>query len=100
LPLKDVDVEESIVTFLFHLRAQGSTPATLVWYRGRLVQCAHFFRSRPVGEMDRDGLLRYVARLGDRLSPATVKGHLRAINRFLGWCVEEGMLAENPASAL
>ena len=92
-------MEESIVTFLLRLRAQGLSPVTVAWYRGRLVRCAHFFRC-PVGEVDRDSLLRYMAHLCDRLSPETVKGHLRAVKRFFGWCVEEGLVKENPASAL
>ncbi len=92
-------MEESIVMFLFSLRAQGPSAATIAWYRGRLVQCAHFFRC-PVSEVERDGLLRYVAHLCDRLSPETVEGHVRALKRFFGWCVEEGILVENPASML
>jgi site-specific recombinase XerD len=92
-------MEESIVTFLFCLRRQGLSPATIIWYRGRLLRCAYSLRC-PVGEIDRNSLLRYVTHLCDRLSPATVEGHLRAVNRFFGWCVEEGLLAENPVSAL
>ena len=93
-------MEETVITFLFCLRRQGLSPATVLWYRGRLAQCAYFFRC-PVGGIDHDDLLRYAARLRHRrLSPATVEGHLRAINRFFGWCVEEGLLAESPVSAL
>jgi site-specific recombinase XerD len=93
-------VEESIVMFLFHLRKQDASPATVLWYRGRLVTCTHFFRSRPVGEIGREGVVRYVAHLQGRLAPQTVKGHVRALKRFFGWCVEEGILVDNPASAL
>lgn len=89
-------MEETIIAFLFHLRAHGAAQTTMIYYRSRLARAARHLRC-SIEEINQVRLTDYAAWLHLRFRPNLVDGHLLALNRFLDWCVEEGILIENPA---
>ncbi len=104
-------VTEAIDQFL-EARATGLSPATIRWYKGRLVQFAARVGSIEIDRVSVRDCRNYVADLRTRpiryenapqrrqldgpLSDETVRGHIRALRKFFAWCGEEYSFSLNP----
>lgn len=93
-------------SWMLHLRAEGKSPATMTSYSMGVRQFAAWLddsHDPPQGwaEVRRDHCRGYFAHLVDAgRAQDTRRVRHCALDRFLGWCVEEGELAANPMDGL
>jgi site-specific recombinase XerC len=81
-----------------HLRATGAKPATIVVYERAVRMYAD--HAGPDAEVDRRGLVDFLADLADRSSPSTVRVRFRSLSLFLTWLVAEGEIPANPLAGM
>ena len=98
--------------FLFTLKADGYSPATVDLYRIMLITLAGFLQDRDVTEIVPNDLTKYFAYLrsdyvprrqgGDvtPLSGSTLQNHWKAIRRFFRWAEEDLGLKSRPDTRL
>lgn len=91
-----------IERYLSDLHAQGKSPATIRAYgsdaRGLHRYLGHLGLTLPqLGRPEMRGYLRY---LRDHYEPGTVHRKIHGARGFLRWCVEEGVLPEDPSRGL
>ena len=107
-------IEQSIDRYLLSLQAVRAQP-TIAWYAKRLRPLRDL--QRPLTAIALDDLRQAYARLAGRkvkyqhhpsgrapidepLSPATLRGYVRAWRAFFNWCVDENLLMVSPARKL
>jgi site-specific recombinase XerD len=82
------------------LRAENLSPNTLKTYREAVDQLERFLVTQgmptDVGRLTREHVEAFVASLLERWKPATASNRYRGLNRFFGWCVEEGEITDSP----
>ena len=97
-------MKTSVERFLVALEADGLAVRTIDWYRDKLYHVMRLLSNSPPpppAEVSLDDLRQVVVALRRReLSPATLRGYVVVIRRFFAWLVEEGDLAESPATRL
>ena len=104
---------EAITVFLSSMKGVKS-PATIKWYRNRLIPLENFIGSKtPIKNITVHHLRNWRGTLSDRknryeshptrslvhggLSRDTLHGYVRSARRFFTWLVEENLLSVNPS---
>lgn len=111
-----MNVTQALDEYLLSVEADGSSPATLKWYRSILTAAALHFGEQPLSEIGSHHLRAYIVGLRNRtaryvdapqkpaqdgrLSAATVDAHLTALHAFFAWCAREQVIADNPMSRI
>ena len=91
-----MEMEDTVVLFLFYLRLAGASSSKMALYRARLARLCRFCRC-PVEALDRALFRRYTEWLHGHLNDNSVSGHVLTAREFFDWCVSQNYLAENPA---
>jgi len=77
------------------------SPATLIWYRGRLSSLVDFLGvTMFVGAVTIQELRQWRASLAGRYSAHTLHGYVRAARRLFRWLEDEGEIVYSPARRL
>lgn len=100
----------------FDLANAGEVSArTRQWYQTNLSPMLDFLGDVPLATVTANDLRRWRLHLlekdekdyggyrpveAGKLSPATVRGYLRALKRFFNWCESEGLRGDNPSRRL
>jgi site-specific recombinase XerD len=90
-----------VEAFLLSLNGVTS-PATLIWYRRRLLDLADYLDGAPIETVTVHDLRRWRVMLCESrsYSPHTLHGYIRAARRLFHWLEDEGVLSANPARRL
>jgi site-specific recombinase XerD len=103
MPTDSDDLTAPLSGYLDHLRAAGSSPATLRAYRGDLRQFQRWLRAagRAPASADTALLRRYAAYLGTlRYAPATAARKLSAMRGAYAWMYQRGLAERDPAAVV
>lgn len=87
--------------FTLALRAEGRTPATMLWYQLRLDRFGSFCHDSPASAVSAETVRAFLVtvkqgRLGRIASDGYVESHRRALSSFFAWAVRESHLARTP----
>lgn len=99
-----VYLQDLCASFSRDLRAEGKAPRTIVLY-GMSVRffgdwlVAHS-RTATLDEFTRPAIREWLADLGERVEPSTVKTRYRGLFRFAGWMVTEDIIESNPMKGM
>lgn len=85
--------EEALQGFLFWKKAQGLAERTLTDYRKHVSQLFHRFPTAFSTPKLKPALLEYMSQ---QVKPATFNLRLIYLRTFFDWCIQEGILTENP----
>jgi integrase/recombinase XerD len=94
----DAHLQSAIESFLLSRQVANCTSRTLGFYRDQLQR----FAQCDGATLDCDTLFlqRYLTSLRGRMQPVTAHSHFRPLRTFFRWCVETGLLHENPMRAI
>jgi len=65
-----------------------------------LRRCAGALDVHDLNDFTSLGIQRYLTRLGETLKPISVHHCFRPLKTFFWWCVEVGLLAQNPVQGI
>lgn len=85
--------EEAVQEFLYLKKAQGRSTATLNDYKRHI---SYFFKRYPKAFNDKKIKPAVLEYMSDDIKPATFNLRREYLNAFFTWCVEEGILTQNP----
>ena len=94
---KDVSWEDAAAEFIYFKIAEGRAERTIEDYKEHI---ARFFKRFPDAfdpQKARKCVLEYMS---DKIRPATYNIRLAYLRSFFSWCVNEGILPENPTAGL
>jgi len=94
---KDVSWEDAAAEFIYFKIAEGRAERTIEDYKEHI---ARFFKRFPDAfdpQKARKCVLEYMS---DKIRPATYNIRLAYLRCFFSWCVNEGILPENPTAGL
>lgn len=96
--------QEAYAAFITARQAQNVTPATLEYYRGKLLPFIGWCMENGAGDpaaIRADHIRRFIVSLQQRnLAPRTVHGHARAIKAFVRFCEQDAYIPEAPKFAM
>lgn len=79
-----------ISEFLLAQEADGSSVATVRWYKSMLTAYVNGMSDRRIGEVAAGDLRRYLVGLKSRdFADATISAHTRALHKFWAWAAKE-----------
>ncbi|WP_375502169.1 tyrosine-type recombinase/integrase [uncultured Jatrophihabitans sp.] len=83
-----------------HLRAKGSSPATIASYLGVgtafTVYLTEHGMPTVAGSITREHVENYITDLRDRVAPATCAKHYRSLQQLFKWLTDEGETTRSP----
>ena len=88
-------MKDIISAYLLDLEAAGRSPLTIASYRQHLTELAQFFGGKGIRRLSAKDLRAYLVSLSN-LKPSTIRTRSTIISCFLAWCVQEGIIKENP----
>ena len=96
----DPSVNEEVLRFTRHLRAENKSDKTIVTYREAVVQLFGHLEERGMPtapeHVRREHIEDFILALLDRFKPATASARYRALQVFFKWLVEEDVVATSP----
>ena len=88
-------MKDIISAYLLDLEAAGRSPLTIASYRQHLTELAQFFGGKGIRRLSAKDLRAYLVSLSN-LKPSTIRTRSTIFSCFLAWCVQEGIIKENP----
>ncbi len=95
-----VSFEAALESFLLSRRVSNCSPRTVDGYAGVLRRCAHALGVHDPHDFTTLGIQHYLTRLGETVKPVSVHHCFRPLKTFFRWCVEVGLLADNPVRGI
>ena len=90
----------TVEAFLLNRRVGNCSARTIENYTASLERFEQTLGLRTLADATSLGMQRYLTGLSETLKPASVHFHFRPLKTFFLWCVETGMLAENPTKGI
>lgn len=102
MPNDCIGVQDAYAWFILECQSRGLTPATMDYYRWRLVPWIDWLAAQDILRIDHitpTHIRRYYIHLYDQGNAAhSVHAAARAIRRFCNFCVDEELLTTSPAA--
>ncbi len=98
-----MNLAEALHDYLDYLKAIGKSEKTLYTYGKDSSQILAFFGDKPLADLSRLNIGKFLKSPellqlpnGKGRAPHTVNKTRGFLKRFILWCLEEGMISENP----
>ncbi len=79
-----------------HSTGQQLLARTVNGYAGAMQRFAQALALRDLGDVTSLGIQRYLSDLRETTKPVSVHGYFRPLKTFFRWCIEAGLLQDNP----
>jgi hypothetical protein len=92
--------QAALEAFLLSRRVGNCSPRTIGGYTESLQRLAKTPGLRELRDATTLGIQRYLSGLSETMKPASVHHYFRPLKTFFRWCVETGLLPDNPVRGI
>ncbi len=92
----ETDFQAALESFLLSRRVGNCSPRTVNGYAGTLNRFAQTLDVRDLRDVTSLGVQRYLTGLRETMKPVSVHHYFRPLKTFFRWCVEVGLIVDNP----
>ncbi len=90
----------ALEAFLLSRRVANCSPRTIGGYTRSIQRFARTLGLRDLEDATSLGIQRYLTGLSETMKPASVHHYFRPLKTFFRWCVETGLLLDNPVRGI
>ncbi len=92
--------QAALESFLLSRRVGNCSPRTVDGYAGTLQRFAQTLGVCDLRDVTSLGVQRYLTGLRETMKPVSVHHYFRPLKTFFRWCVEVGLLVDNPVRSM
>ena len=94
------DFQAALETFLLSRRVGNCSPRSVEGYAGTLQRFATTLGIQDLRDVTSLGIQKYLTCLNETMKAVSVHHYFRPLKTFFRWCVEAGLLSENPTRGI
>jgi len=86
----------------YSLAFKGNTPRTIKWFKDDFKWFQKFANIERIEQLDKQLIESWIykGKLEKNWSAKTIRNRLQSLNIFLGWCLQEELIKENPCKKI
>ncbi len=92
--------QAALEAFLLSRRVGNCSPRTVNGYAGAIQRFAQTLALRELRDATSLGIQRYLSGLRETMKPISVHDYFRPLKTFFRWCIEAGLLQDNPVRGI
>jgi site-specific recombinase XerD len=92
--------QAALEAFLLTRRVSNCSPRTVNGYAGAIQRFAQTLALHDLSDATSLGIQRYLSGLRETMKPISVHDYFRPLKTFFRWCIEAGLLQDNPVRGI